>query len=185
MANNQKTDFDPIDHQILRMIQKNPAITHTEIAQELERSQPTIGARIKKMEAKSGMRPIIVMSYNVLREKLGAIGAIVLFRLTKSFEIVQYLSKCPYVAEIALTQNGCLCEAKFIAASLKTIYNVINGAIRCNIVSNHAKVEFHPFSEQGKGPLLRARFDIFEENFHCDHECGSDYKCGENDPKTN
>jgi DNA-binding Lrp family transcriptional regulator len=36
----------------LKLVQKHPTITHTNIAQKVERSQPTIGNRIKKLRKK-------------------------------------------------------------------------------------------------------------------------------------
>jgi len=42
-------DLDTIDKQIITLLQQNPSITHTEIAEKIERSQPTVGLRINKL----------------------------------------------------------------------------------------------------------------------------------------
>lgn len=47
---NQSLKVDNIDRRIIQLIQKKPNITHTEIANEVGRSQPTVGIRIKKLE---------------------------------------------------------------------------------------------------------------------------------------
>lgn len=44
--------MDEIDRQIVKIVQENPTITHTKIAEKVERSQPTIGLRIKKLREK-------------------------------------------------------------------------------------------------------------------------------------
>ncbi|MEJ2295263.1 MAG: Lrp/AsnC family transcriptional regulator [Candidatus Lokiarchaeota archaeon] len=47
----QESKIDKIDHLILHIIQSDPLITHTEIAKRVNRSQPTIGMRIRKLIA--------------------------------------------------------------------------------------------------------------------------------------
>jgi DNA-binding Lrp family transcriptional regulator len=46
----EKIGIDTIDCQIMDLIQKAPSLTHTEIALHVNRSQPTVGMRIKKLE---------------------------------------------------------------------------------------------------------------------------------------
>lgn len=50
----EKLNLDGIDKKIITLLQDDPNITHTEIARVINRSQPTVGMRIKKLE-KSGM----------------------------------------------------------------------------------------------------------------------------------
>lgn len=46
----EKMGIDDIDCQIMGLIQQEPNLTHTEIATHVNRSQPTVGMRIKKLE---------------------------------------------------------------------------------------------------------------------------------------
>ena len=46
----EKMGIDNIDCQIMGLIQQEPNLTHTEIATHVNRSQPTVGMRIKKLE---------------------------------------------------------------------------------------------------------------------------------------
>ncbi len=46
----EKIGIDSIDCQIMDLIQKSPNLTHTEIATHVNRSQPTVGMRIRKLE---------------------------------------------------------------------------------------------------------------------------------------
>jgi len=46
----QQINIDEIDKEIIHIIQKDPNITHTDIAKRVERSQPTIGLRIRKLQ---------------------------------------------------------------------------------------------------------------------------------------
>lgn len=49
-----KNELDDLDIEIFRMLQNDPSITHTDISQKLDKSQPTIGKRIRDM-IKSGI----------------------------------------------------------------------------------------------------------------------------------
>ena len=42
--------IDEIDRQIIHLIQEQPNLTHTQIAKHVNRSQPTVGMRIRKLE---------------------------------------------------------------------------------------------------------------------------------------
>ncbi|MCK4780271.1 MAG: AsnC family protein, partial [Candidatus Lokiarchaeota archaeon] len=44
--------IDEADKKIIEMIEENPDITHSDIAKEIEKSQPAVGARILKLERK-------------------------------------------------------------------------------------------------------------------------------------
>lgn len=46
----EKMGIDQIDCRIMELIQKEPTLTHTEIATHVNRSQPTVGMRIRKLE---------------------------------------------------------------------------------------------------------------------------------------
>ncbi len=46
----EKIGIDDIDCRIMDLIQKEPSLTHTQIAEYVNRSQPTIGMRVKKLE---------------------------------------------------------------------------------------------------------------------------------------
>lgn len=50
MIVNNQYRMDEVDKHIIELIQKEPHLTHTQIAQKVNRSQPTVGMRIKKLE---------------------------------------------------------------------------------------------------------------------------------------
>lgn len=45
-----KYQLDNIDRKIIDIVQKEPLINHTDISKQVERSQPTIGMRIERLE---------------------------------------------------------------------------------------------------------------------------------------
>ena len=50
----EKLKLDDVDIKIISLVQEDPNLTHTQIAEKIDRSQPTVGMRIKKLE-KSGI----------------------------------------------------------------------------------------------------------------------------------
>ncbi len=42
--------MDEIDKKIIELVQANPSLTHTQIAEKVNRSQPTVGMRIRRLE---------------------------------------------------------------------------------------------------------------------------------------
>jgi len=46
---NELLKIDEADKKIIEMIEENPDITHSDIAKEIEKSQPAVGARIIKL----------------------------------------------------------------------------------------------------------------------------------------
>ena len=46
----KKIGIDDIDCRIMELIQNEPNLTHTQIATQVNRSQPTVGMRIRKLE---------------------------------------------------------------------------------------------------------------------------------------
>ena len=49
-SDTEKLKLDDIDRKIITLIQNDPNITHSEIAQHVDRSQPTVGMRLKKLK---------------------------------------------------------------------------------------------------------------------------------------
>jgi len=60
----ESKDFkiDKIDKNIIEIIQRDPKLTHTEIAKKVNLSQPTIGTRIRKLEKAGVLKVKLVKS---------------------------------------------------------------------------------------------------------------------------
>ncbi len=46
----QILNIDEVDKNIIELVQRDPSLTHTQIAKQVNRSQPTVGMRIRKLE---------------------------------------------------------------------------------------------------------------------------------------
>jgi Lrp/AsnC family leucine-responsive transcriptional regulator len=85
--------IDEIDRNIIEIIQKEPMLTHTEIAKKVNRSQPTIGMRIRKLE-KSGL---LKFQAGINIKTIDLILARVEIQTLKPDEIIKLVKNCPYM----------------------------------------------------------------------------------------
>ena len=88
----KKVDF--IDKEIISMLQGDPAVTHSQIALKLNRSQPAIGARIKKLRDFG----LIATQIGIDFKKVENIAFVRIDLIAKYPNEIQSLcDKCPYI----------------------------------------------------------------------------------------
>ena len=86
-------NIDAIDKSIIEIIQKEPALTHTEIAKRVDRSQPTIGMRIRKLE-KAG---VLKFQAGINIKTMDLILARVEIQTLEPNETIELVKQCPYM----------------------------------------------------------------------------------------
>lgn len=118
--------IDDADYKIIEMIEKNPDITHSKIAQEIEKSQPAVGARIIKLERKGLLTKIV--GFNI---KKVDIKVALVFVSTKDVEtIINKIKNCPFVNH-AFKISGEFNLFCFVSASnLQTIEKLVDLCFR-------------------------------------------------------
>jgi len=90
---NKKLAIDNDDRKIMSLLQANPDLTHSEIAEKINKSQPAVGARILKLERKG----LQATQYGIdLRENKFSI-ALVTMHAKKPNEILDMIACCPFV----------------------------------------------------------------------------------------
>ena len=85
--------IDEIDQNIIEIIQKEPMLTHTEIAKKVNRSQPTIGMRIRKLE-KSG---VLKFQAGINVKNMDLILARVEVQTLKPEKTIKLVKNCPHM----------------------------------------------------------------------------------------
>jgi len=85
--------IDELDRRIIEIIQKEPSLTHTEIAKKVNRSQPTIGTRIRKLE-KAG---VLKFQAGINVKTLDLLLARVEIQTLQPEEIVKLVKNCPHM----------------------------------------------------------------------------------------
>jgi len=163
---NELLSIDNDDKKIIEMIEKDPDITHSDIAKEIEKSQPAVGARIIKLERKHLLTKQV--GFNV---KEVDIKVAIVYVSTKDVEnIVEKIKNCPFINH-AFKISGEFNVLCFIAASdLQTIEKLVDLCFRrdpnvINVKTNILIESIHDF-------VVPIDFTI--ENFdgrYCGPEC--------------
>jgi Lrp/AsnC family leucine-responsive transcriptional regulator len=138
--------IDSDDKKIIEMIEKDPDITHSDIAKEIEKSQPAVGARIIKLERKNLLTKQV--GFNV---KKVDIKVAIAYISTKDVDtIVRKIENCPFINH-AFKISGEFNVLCFIAASdLQTIEKLIDLCFRrdknvINVKTNILIESIHDF----------------------------------------
>ena len=115
-------EIDEIDRAIIKKLIQNPTITHSDIAKDLNRSQPAIGQRIKKLQEKNILSTQIGVNFKTFDMILVKVELIT----KEPDEIMEMSAHCPFIIN-ALKLSGEYNFMIFIAAnSLKKINNIID-----------------------------------------------------------
>lgn len=121
-------DLDPIDKGIMELLQKDPQITHTEIAKKVNRSQPTIGMRIEKLR-KSG---VLEFQAGIDLKKSDLVFARADIQTNDPEYIQKLVRKCPFIIN-AFRLSGILNFSIFlIGQNVRDLDNVVNCHLRNN-----------------------------------------------------
>jgi len=163
---NEILGIDNDDKKIIEMIEKDPSITHSEIAREIEKSQPAVGARIIKLERKHLLTKQV--GFNI---KEVDIKVAIVFISTKDVEkIVGKIDSCPFINH-AFKISGEYNILCYIAASdLQTIEKLIDLCFRKD--PNVIKIKTNILIESIHDFVIPIDFQI--ENFdgrHCGPGC--------------
>jgi DNA-binding Lrp family transcriptional regulator len=163
--------IDDDDKKIIEMIEENPDITHSDIAKEIEKSQPAVGARIIKLERKHLLTKQVGFDIKEVDIKV----AIVHISTKDVDKIVQKIEDCPFINH-AFKISGEYNLLCYIAASdLQTIERLIDLCFRrdeyvINVKTSIIIDSIHPF-------VVPIDFQI--ENFdgrYCGPNCKSDLR---------
>jgi Lrp/AsnC family transcriptional regulator, leucine-responsive regulatory protein len=124
---NLKESLDDIDKQIITFLQKEPNTTHSEIARQLDRSQPAIGARIKKLQEKG----VLATQIGVDFKKITDLNLVKVEMITSKPEnIFDMADHCPYLINV-LKLSGEYNISLFMACSnLKRLDSIIDRHFR-------------------------------------------------------
>ena len=143
---NDLLGIDESDKKIIEMIEKDPDITHSDIAKEIEKSQPAVGARIIKLERKNLLTKQV--GFNI--KKVDIKVAIVYISTKDVEEIVRKIEGCPFINH-AFKISGEFNVLCFISASdLQTIEKLIDLCFRrdenvINVKTNILIESIHDF----------------------------------------
>lgn len=166
-------EIDEIDKNIIKMLQNEPSITHSEIAKQLNRSQPAIGARIKKLEDKG----VLTTQIGVVFNKLEALNLIKLeFSTSDPQKVIDMARECPYIINVIKT-SGKLNIMLFMAcSSLKRLDYIIDRHFRTSIAITNIRMDLVTgFAKKFIQPISFCIEDFVEPDDEC--KCCEENKC--------
>ena len=164
-------DIDEIDKNIIELIQQEPTLTHTEIAKKINRSQPTIGMRIRKLESNG----VLKFQAGIDVRNLDLILARVELQTLEPDNVLKLARNCPYMLN-ALRLSGTSNISIFMASNkLSHIDNIVNNHFRKN--PNVLSVHLDIITDAIQDFVLPFSFDFDKCTMQASGECCGLCKC--------
>lgn len=164
-----KLKLDEVDRQIISLVQDDPNLTHTEIASKINRSQPTVGMRIKKLE-KNG---ILQFQPGINFKRVDLHLATVEIQTKNPGEILDMAKHCPFMLnafKLSGEHNVCILLA---SSKLQKLDNIVNYHFRNNPQISSSSMEI--VLDIAKDFILPIDFDSEEHDPTLEDGCGE--KC--------
>jgi len=123
-----KLNLDSRDQTIITLIQQNPKISQEEIAKKIKLSQPSVGARIRKLQQKGVLSHTNGVNFRLINLHLAKVDLSCIG--TKS--IIQEFNNCPFFINALITSgryNLCLL---FAATNLERLEEIVDYHLRSN-----------------------------------------------------
>ncbi|NHJ20605.1 MAG: Lrp/AsnC family transcriptional regulator [Candidatus Lokiarchaeota archaeon] len=161
--------LDDIDRRIITLVQEDPNLTHTQIAEKINRSQPTVGMRIKKLE-KEG---ILQFQPGINFRKVDLYLSTVELNTKQPNEILEMAKFCPFMLNafrLSGSHNICILLA---SSKLDKLDNIVNYHFRSN--PDVQSVSMNMITEIAKDFILPVDFDSEDHNPTLESGCGE--KC--------
>jgi Lrp/AsnC family transcriptional regulator, leucine-responsive regulatory protein len=161
-----KLGLDERDSVILAMVQKDPGVSQEVIANRIKLSQPSVGARIRKLQEKGVLSTINGVNFRVVDLNLAKVD----INATDTTAIINEFKDCPFFVNALITSgkhNLCLF---FMATDLKRLEGIVNYHLRGN--PKVKEVEMNIVISTAKDFVLPLNIDYENENqLSCKQNC--------------
>ena len=162
----ERLKLDDIDRQIISIVQEDPNITHTDIAERINRSQPTVGMRIKKLE-KSG---VLVFQPGINFKKVNLFLATVEVKTKDPDELMEMAKCCPFMLNAFRLSGEHNISILLASSKLDKLDNIINYHFRRN--PDIGSVSMEIVTDIAKDFILPIDFDSENHNPTIEDGCG-------------
>lgn len=122
----EKIGIDDIDCRIMDLVQREPNLTHTQIADHVNRSQPTVGMRIRKLEKLGVLK--YQAGINIKAADLYFARAEIQTKNPK--KIFSIVENCPFMLTAFRLSGSTNISILVAGSSLKDLDHVINHHLR-------------------------------------------------------
>ncbi|TFG19154.1 MAG: Lrp/AsnC family transcriptional regulator [Promethearchaeota archaeon] len=129
--------MDEIDRKIIALVQEQPSLTHTQIAEKVDRSQPTVGMRIRRLEEQG----VLQFQAGINLKAADMYFARVDVKTNNPLEIYEIVNKCPFLLN-AFRLSGTI-EISILMAgfAIEDIDRIVNSHLRSNPNVSMVQVE--------------------------------------------
>ncbi|MFC1705142.1 Lrp/AsnC family transcriptional regulator [Nanoarchaeota archaeon] len=166
IALNEKLDLDDRDNTIMSLVQNNPNVSQEEVARKIKLSQPSVGARIRKLQQKGILQTVNGVNFKVVDLKLAKIEV----NATDTGAIINEFKDCPFFINALVTSgkyNLCLL---FMATDLKRLEGIANVHLRGN--PKVKDIEMNIVISTAKDFVMPLNIDYENKGqIHCDQKC--------------
>lgn len=122
----QALEIDKTDRKILSLYAEDPEMSQVEMAKAIGISQPSVGARLRKLKDQGIIAHVVGMNFKEAGLNLAKID----IKTNCSVEILETFKNCPYFLNgfvISGNENLCLF---FIGEDISTIESIVDGKLR-------------------------------------------------------
>jgi len=163
---NEKLGLDERDNTILSLVSRNPKISQEDIAKKIKLSQPSVGARIRKLQQKGILHNINGVNFKMVDLNLAKIDV----HSTDTNAIINEFRDCPFFINALVTSgkyNLCLL---FMATDLKRLEGIVNHHLRGN--PKVKEIEMNIVISTAKDFVLPLNIDYDnKEQIGCKQDC--------------
>ena len=165
MVSAKKLKLDDIDRKIITLIQNDPNITHSEIAQRVERSQPTIGMRLKKLTNSGVLKIQAGLNFKTVDIFL----AFVYLKTDEPEQVMSQALHCPFMMNAYKTSGEFNIILLLASPNLEKLDGLVNSHFRNKPEIHSAKMEI--ILDIAKEFILPINLDLQEELDPVGGEC--------------
>ncbi|MFX1591660.1 MAG: Lrp/AsnC family transcriptional regulator [Promethearchaeota archaeon] len=122
----EKIGIDNIDCKIMNLIQKSPNLTHTEIAEHVNRSQPTVGMRIKKLENLG----VLKYQAGINVKEADLCFARIELKTKNPQTAIERVKNCPFLLNAFRLSGDSNLSILIVGLNVKDLDNIVNGNFR-------------------------------------------------------
>jgi DNA-binding Lrp family transcriptional regulator len=165
---NEKLGLDDRDNTILAMMQQNPNISQEELAKKIKLSQPSVGARIRKLHEKGILSNVNGVNFRIVDLFLAKVDV----NATDTAAVIKEFKDCPFFINALITSgkyNLCLF---FTATDLQRLEGIVNCHLRGNTMIK--EIELNIVISSAKDLVLPLNIDYENRTqLDCNQRCGN------------
>ena len=168
---NDNLKVDDIDIKILKLIQEDPDMTHSDIAKIINKSQPTVGMRLKKLKDSGILQ--IQAGINFKNSEIYLVVAHL--KVKNANNILEIAKTCPFMLNAFKLSGEYNVSILLASRNIRQLYDVINHHFRANLEVQ--KVSMDLIIEIAKDFVLPMTFDSETLIPSLESEYSSNFEC--------